>query len=97
MLNPADPWLESDVLSTLEPYMSHPGFKFRFFFKIQHVTLVKTTHMCRYTWGLKLTDQTGVFSVYSGAGQWANKHRDCKTACGLPGNAKLRVKAGPNP
>jgi hypothetical protein len=28
------------------------------------------------------------------AGEWANKHRDSKTACGLPGDAKYRVKDG---
>ena len=45
-------------------------------------------------WGLTLTDDTNVFSVFDGAAYWSGKITDGKTSCGVPGDTKFRVESG---
>lgn len=45
-------------------------------------------------WGLTLTDDTNVFSVFDGAAYWSGKITDGKMSCGVPGDTKFRVESG---
>ena len=48
-------------------------------------------------WGLKITDQTKTFQIFNGSKTWIEKVSDGKKDCGIPGNAKFRVKDGGSP